>query len=53
MKTGQFCTDEVEHNMRIYNKEHIPIKPDVLVPTFQLRKDVIANNILAYMVKLH
>ena len=36
--------------MRIFNHEHIPCKPDVLVPTFTSKKDNIANSVVAYMV---
>ena len=49
MLKNQYCLDDVEHNMRIYNHEHLPIKPDVLVPTFQTKKDNIASNVVAYM----
>ncbi|EAS06157.2 hypothetical protein TTHERM_00670810 (macronuclear) [Tetrahymena thermophila SB210] len=41
--------DEVEHLMRIYNKEHIPCEPKILVPSFQSKKDNIANTVLAYL----
>jgi hypothetical protein len=34
--------------MRVYNREHIPCKPDVLVPSFSTKKDNIAKNVIAY-----
>ncbi len=36
--------------MRIYNKEHVPCKPYVMVPTFSSKKDNIANTLIAYLV---
>jgi hypothetical protein len=50
MQKGFGCGGNIEHNMRVYNKEHLPGKPYVLVPSFQLKKDNIANTVIAYMV---
>lgn len=35
--------------MRVYNKEHVPCQPAILVPSFQSKKDNIANTVLAYL----
>lgn len=35
--------------MRIYNKEHVPCKPYVMVPSFVSKKDNIANSVIAYL----
>lgn len=34
--------DDIEHLMRVYNKEHVPCKPYVMVPSFNSKKDGIA-----------
>eukprot|EP00825_Cyclidium_porcatum_P045301 TRINITY_DN6853_c0_g2_i1.p1 TRINITY_DN6853_c0_g2~~TRINITY_DN6853_c0_g2_i1.p1 ORF type:complete len:318 (+),score=77.89 TRINITY_DN6853_c0_g2_i1:352-1305(+) len=41
--------NQIEHKMRVYNHEHIPSKPQVLIPTFSTRRDKLSQNVLAYM----
>ena len=45
--------DPEEHKLRIYNRENVPIVPDLILPTFQVKKDYMAQNILAYLVFLY
>ncbi|EGR34008.1 hypothetical protein IMG5_027310 [Ichthyophthirius multifiliis] len=41
--------DKYEEQMRIYNREFVPCKPYVLVPSFLQKIDTITNNVLAYL----
>ena len=50
MKKFDDPINEVGHKMKIFNKEHKPSKIEVLVPTFNNRKDNIANTVVAYLV---
>lgn len=34
--------------MRVYNREHIPIKADILVPSFSTKKDNLVRNVIVY-----
>lgn len=52
VKSSGFPQDQNEHLMRIYNKEFVPCKPYVMVPTFTSKKDNIANCVVAYLVRL-
>ena len=49
-KGGYVRMDPEEHKLRIYNRENVPIVPDLILPTFQVKKDYMAQNILAYLV---
>lgn len=49
VKSSGFPQDQNEHLMRIYNKEFVPCKPYVMVPTFTSKKDNIANCVVAYL----
>ncbi|KAM3135997.1 hypothetical protein pb186bvf_011802 [Paramecium bursaria] len=48
-KGGNVRMDPEEHKLRIYNRENVPIVPDLILPTFQVKKDYMAQNILAYL----
>jgi hypothetical protein len=49
-KGGNVRMDPEEHKLRIYNRENVPIVPDLILPSFQVKKDYMAQNILAYLV---
>lgn len=42
--------DIEEHKLRVYNRENVPTMPELIIPSFMIKKDSIAKNILAYLV---
>lgn len=42
--------DREEHKLRVYNRENVPTIPELIIPTFMIKKDSMAKNILAYLV---
>lgn len=41
-KGGSKRMDPEEHKLRIYNRENVPIVPDLILPSFQVKKDYMA-----------
>ncbi|CAD8116675.1 unnamed protein product [Paramecium sonneborni] len=41
--------DPEEHRLRVYNRENVPIMPELIIPSFTIKKDQMAKNILAYL----
>ncbi|CAD8057153.1 unnamed protein product [Paramecium primaurelia] len=49
IQSGSGRMDIEEHKLRIYNRENVPTMPELIIPTFMIKKDSIAKNILAYL----
>lgn len=47
---GSGRIDPEEHKLRIYNRENVPTMPELMIPSFMIKKDSMAKNILAYLV---
>ena len=43
--------DPEEHKLRVFNRDNVPTMPDLIIPSFTIKKDQMAKNILAYLVK--
>ncbi|CAD8208260.1 unnamed protein product [Paramecium octaurelia] len=41
--------DPQEHLLRVYNRENVPVMPELIIPSFTIKKDQMAKNILAYL----
>ncbi|CAD8170184.1 unnamed protein product [Paramecium octaurelia] len=46
---GNGRMDPEEHKLRVYNRENVPTMPDLIIPSFTIKKDQMAKNILAYL----
>ncbi|CAD8109189.1 unnamed protein product [Paramecium sonneborni] len=46
---GHGRIDPEEHRLRVYNRENVPIMPELIIPSFTIKKDQMAKNILAYL----
>ncbi|CAD8198740.1 unnamed protein product [Paramecium pentaurelia] len=46
---GNGKLDPEEHRLRVYNRENVPIMPELIIPSFTIKKDQMAKNILAYL----
>lgn len=44
--------DPEEHRLRVFNRENVPVMPELIIPSFTIKKDQMAKNILAYLVIL-
>lgn len=42
--------DPEEHRLRVFNRENVPVMPELIIPSFTIKKDQMAKNILAYLV---
>ncbi|CAD8152493.1 unnamed protein product [Paramecium pentaurelia] len=49
IQSGSGRIDMEEHKLRIYNRENVPTIPELIIPTFMIKKDSMAKNILAYL----
>lgn len=47
---GSGRIDPEEHKLRVYNRENVPTMPELMIPSFMIKKDSMAKNILAYLV---
>ncbi|CAD8090817.1 unnamed protein product [Paramecium sonneborni] len=46
---GNGKLDPEEHKLRVFNRENVPTMPDLIIPSFTIKKDQMAKNILAYL----
>ncbi|CAK56918.1 unnamed protein product (macronuclear) [Paramecium tetraurelia] len=46
---GNGRMDPEEHKLRVFNRENVPTIPDLIIPSFTVKKDQMAKNILAYL----
>ncbi|CAD8070592.1 unnamed protein product [Paramecium sonneborni] len=46
---GNGRMDPEEHKLRVFNRENVPTMPDLIIPSFTIKKDQMAKNILAYL----
>ncbi|CAD8155421.1 unnamed protein product [Paramecium octaurelia] len=49
IQSGNGRMDIEEHKLRVYNRENVPTMPELIIPTFLIKKDSIAKNIMAYL----
>ncbi|CAD8063292.1 unnamed protein product [Paramecium sonneborni] len=49
IQSGSGRMDIEEHKLRVYNRENVPTMPELIIPTFMIKKDSMAKNILAYL----
>ncbi|CAK75451.1 unnamed protein product (macronuclear) [Paramecium tetraurelia] len=49
IQSGNGRMDIEEHKLRVYNRENVPTMPELIIPTFMIKKDSISKNILAYL----